>query len=236
MKRPYIIMLFLVFFCMSCGIDNYLYLYPVSSITGFSDGRIRFTLPPEQASLGDYFRSYRIYYKIYKSPNSIEHNSTSFSTINSALNSHYNTFSSYLSGTDNAPLNIVNIFEGEPRAYHVLEYANKDNPLSGPSIHGKTAVIDFDVENNIEPVLILESTERFPVTRSSSVIQLQPQNNRSFFYNSSVFSGSDVQENAEGSVFAYAAFYIMAIGLDDNMSNAYSSPSYLGLLRLPVSE
>lgn len=220
-----------IFFFTACGIENYLYIYPVRSVYTSQDGLIRFVLPEDQEDIGSYFRGYRIYYKIYKSPILTEHNSNTFSQINVDLQSHYSVFSPYLSGTDNAPIGIINTFESEPRAYHILEYAGSANPLTGSTIHGSTVEIDFN-ELQDEPVMMI-SGNAYYLRRSSSVVQLLPTNDRSFIYDKDNFSGTDVNENENGSEFAYIALYILGIGVDDNMSNAYSSPTYLGLLRLP---
>lgn len=221
-----------LFLLSGCGIENYLYIYPVSNVYTSQDGLVRFELPEDQEDIGSYFRGYRIYYKIYKSQILKEHNSNAYSEINSELLSHYNKFSQYVSGTDNAPVNIVNIFESEPRAYHVLDFEGAVNPLTGQSIHGITVEIDFNDELQDEPVLIAAGT-KYPLRRSTAVIQIVPTNDRSFFYDNESFSGSDVEENENGDEFAYVALYILAIGVDDSMANAYSSPTFLGLLRLP---
>lgn len=223
------------FFCalgisltVSCGIDSYLYLYPVTNIWVRDQAYASFVLPPDQADLEDYFTGYRIFYRIYSSSNSVAGviGSSQYATVHPRLVGHHAVFASYFKAEDNAPNYIQSVFENA--GYHTLEYGEGERPLTGNAVHGKTAAVDFLYESSA--VLTIDGAV-YGLKRSQGVNGLSPPGNYLLKYSPDL-AGSDVEPNTGGASYAYAALYILAQGRDDNGSLAYSAPNLLGVFEL----
>lgn len=213
---------------VSCGIDNYLYLYPVTNIWVRDQAYASFVLPSDQADLEDYFTGYRIFYRIYASNNSVAGviGSSQYAAVNPRLAGHHAVFASYFKAEDNAPNYIQSVFENA--GYHILEYGEGERPLTGTAVHGKTAAVDFLYEPSA--VLSIEGSI-YRLKRSQGASGLNPPGEYLLKYSPDL-AGSDVEPNAEGSAYAYAALYILAQGRDDNGSLAYSAPNLIGVFEL----
>lgn len=83
------LLVFYIFIISSCGLENYIYLAPVTAITAQNDS-ITVNLPNgDQPSL--YFKGYKIYYKIYTSEKTFTSviTSANFSDINKIMASDF---------------------------------------------------------------------------------------------------------------------------------------------------
>jgi hypothetical protein len=174
--------------------------------------------------------------------------------INPALHTDYNYFLFYTnSQSTTVPTTMGATFSG--RKYFPLELDNTsiERILAEDSV-GKTITLDFS-EN--PPALIMGDI-RTPPSTSYPRHQLsrntrnnnRPYADNYYFVNSEDINNSDhissdssntnqdVEKSAQsgaasGSKYTYVSMYILAYGLDDSFINIYSSPTFLGIFRLP---
>ncbi|WP_304222708.1 hypothetical protein [Gracilinema caldarium] len=205
---------------MSCGIDNYIYLAPVSSINRSID-TITVSLPnadqPE-----DFFLGYKIYYKIYLSTQTFTSviATSDFVALNTILNSDYSKISPYLSTDSVVSINMDSFFK-DTLAYYQLKVANNDlqSLLAATSLNNS-----FTLQKTNSSLSIIISSNEYNLQRSVSD-------------NSSVFAylgitGNDVVTLDNHST-GYVVFYIFAYGTDEYGASIFSKPAFLGVLQLP---
>jgi hypothetical protein len=240
----------LVLFC-SCGIDDYIYLYPVQE----SDISVRLVeeatvkLPSAQTSEGPYFTHFAIYYRIYISdlltdsvtPNMMQ-------TVNTTLSNDYNAI--YPSTSNNSSSTSVNTNVGSlfsTRRYYelALDGINIESLLDGAS-QGQLLSINFppNEANIVSPSLSMGGGTAYNLRRSNGSNTFNPQPNLNFINTSELNRpenaiptvNADVVDkpNISGPRHAYVSFYIVKIGRDTNtLSTIYSAPTFIGVLRLP---
>lgn len=238
----FLFILSLTLISSSCGIDNYLYLYPVTQVSTSGTSYISWYLPSTQVS--GYFKYYRIYYRLYKShiPVTTSISPGDFSNINTTLYSDYTKIAPYFNLTTNAPVYVQSIFEDQ---LHYLELSLEGTSLSNllnDSLPGSSSKIALDfslVSPNTVPVLVvygLTYTNYYNLLRS--VINPTPTTDGGYFYYSDLLynstSDADIADTTTGtSTYIYACFYIVAVGKDDNGSTVLSTPTLLGVVQLP---
>lgn len=227
----------------SCGIDNYLYLYPVTQVSAIGTNYISWYLPSTQVS--GYFKYYRIYYRLYKSHTTVSSSIApgDFNTINTTLYSDYLKIAPYFNLTTNAPVYVQSIFEDQ---LHYLELSLDGTSLSNvlnDSIPGSASKIALDFSlssSNTVPVLTLYGlTNTYYYNLLRSVTNPTPTSDAGYFYYSDALynstSDADIASDTTTgtSTYIYGAFYIVAVGKDDNGSTVLSSPTLLGVVQLP---
>lgn len=229
----------------SCGIDNYLYLYPVTQVSNSGTTYISWYLPSTKVS--GYFKYYRIYYRLYKShylaASSIVPGD--FNNINSTLYSDYLKIAPYFNLTTNAPVYVQSIFEDQ---LYYLELSLDGSSLSNllnDSLPGSSlkVALDFSLTSpNKTPVLVLYGltyTNYYTLLRS--IINPTPTTDNGHFYYSNLLYNSTTDADIAAdttsgtSNYIYGAFYIVAVGKDDNGSTVLSTPTLLGVVQLPTN-
>jgi hypothetical protein len=236
----------------ACGIEDYYYLYPVppGNITLELNSRatLRLPLSPGQVSPSGeyyYFRHFSIYYRIYVSdvPESggIQTSPSALSVINPTLASDYSRIAPYLSSETNVNTAIATLFKS--MNYHPLALfgQNIDGVLDDGAV-GKTIVISFPQEPASVPRLIIDNNA-VALYRSNGDGLFNPRPDR-YFVNSSPLSdpgninsavNADVADKsgASGPRYTYAAMFIVVTGVDPNFSLVFSTPTFIGIFRLP---
>ncbi|MDR2110515.1 MAG: hypothetical protein LBP32_04335 [Spirochaetaceae bacterium] len=225
----------------SCGIEDYLFLYPVpmGNITLDSNTRVTIKLPV----IGEYyFTNFAVYYRIYISDISLTSISEAqYSDINPTLYSDYAVFKQYTDNDDQVPTSIGSLFTN--RNYYALELRDAaiEDALSS-SAEGKTIVLDF-APGSI-PMLRIGDTAAYTLCRSNGNGQFSPVPSDRYFVNTSDLNSTanavptingDVanKSNISGNRYAYVSMYIVVTGIDNNYSPIYSIPTFIGVLRLP---
>jgi hypothetical protein len=228
----------------SCGIEDYLYLYPVpeSNITVVFNEKATIRLPSSSNydSVSNFH--FTLFYRIYVSGMSLNSVSISdYSALNPTLASDYNVFLPY---RDTSSTNTVNvsavgtIFRN--RNYYTLELesANIDNVLASGD---KTLTLDFLQIPGQIPVMEIDGTS-YTLFRSNGGGNFKPEPDRYFRVSDELTESANATSLANADVVsasgtpaekhAYVAFYIVASGMNSNFSPVYSAPAFVGVLRL----
>ena len=218
-----------VFNLSSCGIENYIYLAPVTSISRTID-TISVTLPNgDQPDV--FFSGYSIYYKIYKSSRNLTTviSTADFSSINKTMASDYAKIAPYLSTDALSAINMDAFFTSSSygltffKLQTQTESENIDNLLNGSNS-------SFAIKTDDTSGLVIEiSSTKYTLVRSVS----NSQTPNKFIYSDNL-SGDDVIVSEEGPpTTAYVLFFIVAYGVDEYGSPIFSRPAMLGVLQLP---
>jgi hypothetical protein len=234
-----------LFLLFSCGIEDYLYISPVPMGFVFVDSvsRAIVQLPVINEY---YFTHFTLYYRIYVSDISLTSISEAqLNNINSLLYADYYAFKPYADNTDQVPGAIGSLFSNRNFYTLELEGAVADDVLAA-SIGGGTITLEFVQNPGSIPFLTVNNVLRYPLFRSNGYGRFSPLPNR-YFQNSPGINSSanavatinaDVADKTISSGvprYTYAAFYIVATGIDENYSPIYSSPTFIAVLRLPES-
>lgn len=205
-------------FLNSCGIENYIYLTPVTAITKTAD-TISVTLPLLSDQPVDYFSGYTIYYRIYTSQNNLTSiiESSNYGDINSAMSTDYSKLSPYISTDSFNSINMYYFFNSI--GFSQLQLDNSD------MINLLKTINNFELQKNENGLILKNSSNNYSLIRI---------NKETFIYKSAL-SGDDVIVIDNHST-AYAMFVIFAYGVDEYGSPIFSRPTLLGVLQLPASE
>ncbi|MDL2229929.1 hypothetical protein LJC14_06740 [Treponema sp. OttesenSCG-928-L16] len=237
--RKFLLLFLFCLGCLSCGIEDYIYLNPVSSISMTLVNTATIRLPGNAET---YFTHFIIYYRIYVSDEISESVTTSnMSNINSSMNSDYNTLYSYVSNDDIISTNIGSVFSN--RGYYEIQIDGADiEDFLDSGSRGRTLTINFPQDSQGNPDLSIDGGTAYPLLRSSVLQDPRPINSRHFLNVQGLYDASnstnngDVQQKSQytsSDRYTYAAMYIVASGIDDNYSPIYSRPAYIGVFRLP---
>jgi hypothetical protein len=229
-----------VFF--ACGIEDYIYLEPIpaSSVTQ-SNNMVIIRLP----QVGNmYFSNFAIFYRIYISGVLLEAVAPDqYSTLNPSLFSDYNAFLPYTNIATNTTVNtgaVGTLFKNRNYWKLEVEGTNIDGVLAG---NGQTVRVDFQEVIGRAPTLERGGTQ-YVLWRSNGEGTFTPVPDRRFMdtaalnstNNATALVNADVApvSGSSSGNYAYAAMYIVAMGNDNNFSPIYSSPTFLGVFRLPL--
>jgi hypothetical protein len=241
----------LALWCAACGMEDYIYLYPVP------DGNINVRLT-EYASIrlpaidpgeSQYFTHFNIYYRIYVSDiriSSVINTADQMRTINTTLYSDYNSI--YPSTSSNSSSTTVNtsvgsLFSG--RRYYELELEGENIETVLSSSAQGTLVIEFPNTINTRPFLTIGGNN-YTLWRSTGNNTFTPQpENELYFVNTTelnrtenattTLNGDVVDKaNISGKRYAFVSLYIAKIGRDINtLATIYSAPTFIGIFKLP---
>lgn len=238
--------------CLSCGIEDYTYLYPVQNgninVRLTENATIR--LPPADISEVPYFTHFAIYYRIYVSDVTISSEITTVEqmrTINTTLYSDYNgIYPSTSSNSSSTSVNtsVASLFSSR-RYYELdLEGANIESVLDSGS-QGLELDIMFPNQINTRPTLQIGGAA-YVLLRSTGNDTFIPQPDL-YFINSTELNrpenatttvNGDVVDKAgiSGTRYTYLSLYIAKIGRDSStLATIYSAPTFIGVLKLPDS-
>jgi hypothetical protein len=236
--------------CGSCGIEDYIYLYPVQdgniNVRLTENAAIR--LPAADFADSQYFTHFAIFYRIYVSDILIPavNNTTEMQTINAALYSDYNSI--YPSTSSNSSSTSVNTSVGSlfsTRRYYELELEGAAiESILDYGVLGSELSIDFPNQINVRPTLSINGGAPYTLWRSTGNNAFNPAPDR-YFVNSDELNrtenavatvNGDVVDKAgiSGRRYAYVSMYIVKIGRDSStLATIYSSPTFIGVLKLP---
>ncbi|MDR3171830.1 MAG: hypothetical protein LBU17_09420 [Treponema sp.] len=240
-KKIAIILLITV--VVSCGIEDYPYLYPVPSgnITSESISSATIRLPNIEE---DYFTHFTIYYRIYIST-SLQTGRIDegiMSTVNPSLDSDYRAFLPYINSETNISTSIGSLFSNRGYQTLILEGVDIDDVLSKSSF-GKTIILDFIQTPGTMPAL-QDNTTRYHLRRSNGNGRFNPVPTDRYFLNAPELNSNN---NASSTInadvanmsttaqvrYTYVSMYIVVTGIDGNFSPIYSTPTFIGILCLP---
>jgi hypothetical protein len=236
-------------FFSACGIDDYVYLYPVqeSEITIRGNTQASIRLPSRNSSEAAYFTNFVIFYRIYVSGSLQPAQITTdlMRQINTNLYSDYNgifpsTSNNSSSNTTTVNTAVGSLFSG--RRYYELALAGADiESVLDENSQGKTLVIDFS--NNVRPFLTVGGGRPYELWRSNGGGTFQPQPDRYFVSHENLTSGAYLTANINadaigpapsGVRYAYASMYIAKTGRDtQTLGTIYSAPTFIGVFKLP---
>jgi hypothetical protein len=243
MHRAALLLYSLGVFLSSCGIEDYAFLYPVS-------GRVEVELNSKatvilsMAEITDYFTHFTLYYRIYISavPFSGYIGQGDMITLNPTLDSDYRTIQPYTTSSDTTvSTSVGSLFKNLNYQALTLEGTDIEDLLS-PSAFNKTIILDFIQIPGTIPVFIIDNTS-YRLRRSTGNGLFKPVPQDRYFLNTSELNSNDnakssinadVAPGTQGTIrYTYVALYIVATGIDSNFSPLYSSPTFIGILRLP---
>ena len=238
-----------IFLFVNCGLDEYPSIDPVpqSYISRQLNNWAEVRIPDQNTNS---FQNYVIFYRIYVSDVLEPSTTTSvFNVINPVLDTDYSSIRQYIDSTTLVNVNMESFFTG--RNFHYLELfddhdinAVLSSSSSGyPTIYGKTLIFDFS--SGRDPVMSIGSTE-YTLRRSNGNGLFSPQPNRTFRNSEGLYASANINSNTNADVvnksginnnarcYTYAAFYIVAEGIDSaTYSNIYSTPSLIHVFQLP---
>jgi hypothetical protein len=236
---------------LSCGIEDYIYLYPVQE----GNINVRFTenaairLPPADFNESRYFTHFAIYYRIYVSDELISSEITTteqMRTINTTLYSDYNSiYPSTSSNSSSTSVNtsVASLFSS--RRYYELELEGETiESVLDDSAQGEELSINFPNLMNTRPSLAIGGAE-YTLWRSTGNNTFTPQPDRYFLNSTELNRTENATTTVNGDVvdkpgisgkrYAYVSMYITKIGWDTGttFTTIYSAPTFIGILKLP---
>ena len=231
-------------FLGACGIEDIPVIppFPSSNVTRQFNDRAYVNIPNDYA--GTAFTNFAIYYRIYVSD--ILQSSTSsesvFSTINPTLASDYNVFKAYIDNTTAINVDMGRIFQN--RGYKYLDLSDDNSIFSVLSSSAFGTTLEFNFSSSRDPTITIGSNT-YTLWRSNGGGLFSPRPDRLFrnreeLYRSENINSTvnaDVQAKSgvtDGSLYTYAAMFIMAVGVNTaSYSNIYSTPALIHVFQLP---
>ena len=245
-----------VFF--SCGIENYVYLEPVSYISTTGTSSAIISIP---SNTGSEFRYYAIFYRIYISDANLASITTTEdrTSINPTLASHFNTLAPYTDNDNVSPSSVGTAFTS--LRYYPLYVQLGSSILSMQQTLGVSPspplpviapgnVVEFNfVNTGTGPHLRLNTYPNdLPIRRAQDSFTARPD--RTFLNNTSVSNAitdesiidsttnADIEKHPNrlpANVYdkVYVSLYIAAAGIDNNFAAIYSKPKHIGVFMLP---
>ena len=232
----------------SCGMEDYPYIYsiPTGNIRNELNSRVIIDIPGSNSG-NLYFANYTIFYRIYISHTYIASPAENdYLSINSTLYNDHQRIRPYIGNDSMGSSTVISLFANMNFYNLSLEGQDIDYILSGDNgIFNKSLIIDFyrDSENESIPYMTLDSgATRYRLTRANGFISRPDE---LYFLNSTELRNSeniddplvntDITDNGTAEKnFTYVSLYIVASGLDfETFTQLYSSPTHIGVLRLP---
>jgi hypothetical protein len=242
-------------FLVSCGIDDYFYLYPVpeGNVQSQSNTMAIVNLPNINLQEFYYFTHFTIYYRIYISDIqslSLQLSQAELNAINPTLSSDYFAIFPYTTsntqGTQVVNTSISTMFRN--RNYYTLELEGADieNDILSTSSLGDTITLDFSPTPGSIPFLSINNSAGYRLIRSNGNGVFNPLPADRYFLNSSQLnSGANATSNINADVvdknnisgprYTYVSMYIVATGIDNNFSPIDSIPTFINIFVLPDS-
>jgi hypothetical protein len=241
----------LITLLVSCGIDDYFYLYPVpvGNIQVQSNSYATVILPNINLQDFYYFTHFTIYYRIYISDiqelAALQLSQPILNGINPVLSTDYFYIFPYTtSNTQNTQVvntSISTMFRN--RSYYTLALENADienNVLDASSL-GRTLTLDFLQTPGTVPSLLINDV-RYNLFRSNGNGVFNPLPDRYFINSSQLHAGENatsainadvVDKSVSGPRYTYVSMYIVVTGIDNNFSPIDSVPTFIGIFLLP---
>ena len=212
------------------------YLYPLDEhVFGYSSSSVNFSFPNTNESFS---WNYRIYYRIYVS--NVNYYSSwvdsyNFSSIHPQLESDYNAIHTNEPSTSvTSTSQVASLFSSRKYSQLALDGTSIESELSSYNVNGKSMSLGFG-----SPAALYTDYYAYPLRRNPSSSNPKPdykfENSADLTDIANEQDNTDVEYNPSlgaGTKYAYASFYIIAVG-NNNGTEIYSRPAYLGTFKLP---
>jgi len=262
-KKKYAVVLVVFFslFCLlSCGLEAFYYIdyIPYSDIQDTVSATIRLPSSSDEG-YSAYFTNFIIFYRIYISDiqergriAEAATNNVNNRTLNSALNTDFNSLYSYTDKTSTtvSTANLENMFLN--RKYFKVELEGREiTSVLGSGSLGKRLTISFPDNTGVKPTLSLDndvytllrdklsigSLNFSPVMRSRNFLNHPDLYNPA---NATAEVNADVAKDSKSNVeflYTYVSMYIAATGKSFELPPRviYSQPTFIGVFRLAES-
>jgi hypothetical protein len=242
--KKYSVLLTIILVFISCGIEEYIYLDPIPS------GNIRVTANelavislPYSSSQSIYFRNYSIYYRIYLSTENISSDISegNLNSIHSSLYSDYFAIKPYTNASEGdtniSPSNIDITFRNRDYNRIAVDEINIETLLNSTT-DNKVLTLNFTETGDVDtPTLLLESVP-YTLRRSMDEGAFDPAPDYTFKNSVEIRNSENEDFNGdveplENATECYVSLYIVKVGQDNNFSQIYSFPTFIGIFRLP---
>jgi hypothetical protein len=236
-----------------CGIEDYPFIYPIPSgnIQRELNSRVTVSIPGDN-STSNYFTHFTVFYRIYVSDiNEVTPAKSNLSNINQALYNDYTRIEPYISNDSIGSASVGTLFSD--RKFYSVEVNNADiDSLFSVSVLNRTVIFDFPQNPGSIPALVIGSS-RYELIRSRGNGNFNPIPADRYFVNDpDLYASTNINPNVNADVtdktdsagnslippsavhHTYVCMYIVAAGLDSQtFSPLYSTPAFVGVLRLP---
>ena len=260
MKKQFFVFVILAFLITSCGLDDYVYIYPVNqgNIVQHSSDRATVPINSDNGTVHG-FSNYIIFYRIYISEDLfLSTISDNFNNINPLLLSNHNSIRPLIGSETFGNRNLEAIFRDLGFYFVEVQGASIDNIL-GTSVlppGNQTTFLEFDFGHEGDPNMTIihpgSGSSSYTLFRSSGggSFTTRPLGDRTFndstdlknreYINNDV--NADVADLRRNNVlvheddmrYTYAAFYIAAVGIDaTTYTSIFSTPSLINVFLLP---
>jgi hypothetical protein len=251
-RNKHFLYICLIVFLVSCGIEDYFYLYPVplGNIQSRLNSTASITLPNINLQEFYYFTHFTIYYRIYVSDireqGTIQLSQSNLSLINPTLSSDFFAIYPYTTtNTQNTQVNTsISAFFRNRNYYSLtLENADIENDILASSSLGRTLLIDFTpIQTGKRYPFLSINSQNYNLFRSNNNGVFNPLPDR-YFINTSQLNASQnatsainadvVDKNISGPRYTYVSMYIVVSGIDNNFSPISSIPTFINIFLLP---
>ncbi|MDR1909320.1 MAG: hypothetical protein LBQ35_05345 [Spirochaetaceae bacterium] len=238
----------------ACGIEDYILLeqIPESSVSR-TDKSAVIRLPSMPAA--GYFSNFVIYYRIYLSDSlqSGPISSAQLGTINPTLLSDYNAIEPYTRSDDTTSVTaVISQFTG--RNYYPLESIDSggNNVIDRDIMYNASSAEELRIEfslsyiNNVYPGFEAPLLSRAANVRlmhrstGNGTFTIMPSGDRRFLSDSELLATTPsatvnrdvVRASTMPAHYIYAALYILAEGINDDLVPIYSRPTFIGVFLL----
>jgi len=228
----------------ACGIEDIPNINPIpqSNVRPEMNNRAEVRIPGSDYYATSPVTHFSVFYRIYVSdtPQSSTTSPSTYSAINSTLNSDYNSFKSYIDSDTAVNQDMERIFQNRGYRNLALRDNNISSVLLSSSVFGTTIVFDFS--SSRAPTMTVGSST-YTLWRSDGGGLYNPQPDR-LFINREELHRNDATTNADVADktgigadirrFTYAAMFIVAVGINaSSYSPIYSTPALIHVFQLP---
>ena len=221
---------------ISCGVEEFAYLEPVSIVNPDSSDSLKVKVKlPSDADQTEYFDEYILYYKIFTTETEATENSLIASNNDSIDDANENpaTIDTVLKN-----LNFKEISFGSGQSADD-DFKQLINPLSivvDSNINGQTFTLDFNLDSlgKNYPIMSKEDGTTYKLMRTSEFTYVIPSD-QDLTYHDFFDTKNDYEKDyagINGKGYAHVLLYILASGHDFNMLSLQSTATKIGVFLL----
>jgi hypothetical protein len=200
---------------------------------------------PNDNSSNTYFTHFTVYYRIYVSDMHTDDPLNNINAINSTLYTHYNRVQPYIDNDSIGSASVGSLFTSMNYYSLALDNADIENNVLRNSVLGRTITFDFIQIAGSPPTMVI-GANTYTLRRSNGGGNFNPLPNDMHFINHpDLYNPDNINANVNADVTdktgmtagprdTYVCLYIVATGLDtQTYSQIFSTPTFVGILRLP---